>query len=157
MLPITIVTAVQKPTVRARVEVDRSAASGMRRDGNSYAQWRGTREPRITTATRDCGRIKAVISILRRERKLVRRFREIGATTPASARTLEELHLRRGVGVHRLRNRAVIREAEPDRFYLDEEVWEAIGRTRRQVSIAVLCLIILFLIAVVAVRRLHAF
>jgi hypothetical protein len=100
---------------------------------------------------------EAVISILRRERKLVRRFREVGATTPASARTLEELHLRRGVGVHRLRNRAIIREAEPDRFYLDEEVWEAVGRTRRQVSIAVLCLIILFIVAVVAVRRLHAF
>jgi hypothetical protein len=113
--------------------------------------------PESRLARRDCGRIKVVISILRRERKLVRRFREVGATTPASARTLEELHLRRGVGVHRLRNRAVIREAEPDRFYLDEEVWEAIGRTRRQVSIAVLCLIILFLIAVVAVRRLHAF
>jgi len=100
---------------------------------------------------------EAVISILRRERNVVRRFREVGATDPAAARTLDELHLRRGVGVHRLRNRAVIREAESDRFYLDEEVWEALGRTRRQVSIAVLCLIVLFIVAVLAVRRLHAF
>jgi hypothetical protein len=100
---------------------------------------------------------KQVISILRRERKVVRRFRDAGATTPAAARTLEELQLRHGVGVRRLRHNAVIREAGPERFYLDEEVWEALGRARRRVSIAVLCLIILFIVAVVAVRRLHAF
>ncbi len=97
-----------------------------------------------------------VVSILRRERQLVRRFRELGATAPASARTLDDLHLHQRMAMHRLRNRAVIREAEPERFYLDEEVWEALGRTRRQVSIAVLCLIVLFIIAVLAVRRLHA-
>ena len=102
----------------------------------------------------ECG---AVVSILRRERKLVRRFREAGATAPVSARTREELGLHHRRGVHRLRNRAVIREAEPERFYLDEEVWSALGRTRRQVSIAVLCLIVVFIIAVLAVRRLHAF
>ena len=104
-----------------------------------------------------CQNANAVISILRRERKLVRRFRQSGATAPASARTLDELHLRRGGAMHRLRNRAVIREAEPDRFYFDEEVWQALGRTRRQASIAVLCLIILCIVAVLAVRRLHAF
>jgi hypothetical protein len=97
-----------------------------------------------------------VVSILRREREVVRRFREAGATTAAAARDLDELHVRRGSGLHRLRQRAVIREAAAERFYLDEEVWEALGRTRRRVSIAVLCLIVLLIIAVVAVRRLHA-
>ena len=98
-----------------------------------------------------------VISILRKERKVVRRFREAAATAPAAARTLEELHMGRTAGLRRLRHRAVIREAAPERFYLDEEVWEAVGRSRRRVSIAVLCLIVLFIIVVLAVRRLHAF
>jgi hypothetical protein len=99
---------------------------------------------------------KTVVSILRNERKVVRRFREAGATSPAAAVTLDQLQLRRGIGLHRLRDRAVIREAGHDRFYLDEEVWAALGRTRRRVSVAVLCLIVLFIVAVVAVRRLHA-
>jgi hypothetical protein len=60
------------------------------------------------------------------------------------------------VPVRRLRKRAVIREAAAGRFYLDEEVWHALGRTRRRVSIAVLALIVLLIIAVLAVRRVIA-
>jgi hypothetical protein len=97
-----------------------------------------------------------MVSILRRERKIVRRFREAGATAPAAARTIDELHLHMNVPLRRLRHRAVIREAGPGHLYLDEEVWQAVGRTRRRVSIAVLCLIVVFIIAVLAVRRLHA-
>lgn len=88
---------------------------------------------------------------------MVRRFKEAGATGPLSARSLDQLHLRRSLGVRRLHDRAVIREADAERFYLDEEVWEALGRTRRRVSIAVLCLMVLFIVAVLAVRRLYGF
>jgi hypothetical protein len=99
-----------------------------------------------------------MVSILRYERKVVRRFREAGATAPAAARTLDDLQLHHGsLAMRRLRHRAVIREAGPGHLYLDEEVWEAVGRTRRRVSIAILCLIVLFIVAVLAVRRLHAF
>jgi hypothetical protein len=98
-----------------------------------------------------------MISILRRERTLVRRFIEAGATAPEAARTIDDLRLHKSMALHRLRDRAVIREAASGHFYLDEEVWDALGRTRRQVSIAVLCLIVLFIVAVLAVRRLHAF
>jgi hypothetical protein len=87
----------------------------------------------------------------------VRRFREAKATAPAGARTIDELHLHHSAALRRLRHRAVIREAGPGHLYLDEEVWEAVGRTRRRVSIAILCLIVLFIVAVLAVRRLHAF
>ena len=59
-------------------------------------------------------------------------------------------------GLHRLRRRAVIREAAPDRFYLDEEVWVALGRTRRRVSVAVLALIVVLIVGVLAVSRLIA-
>jgi hypothetical protein len=50
----------------------------------------------------------------------------------------------------------VIREAAPSLFYLDEEVWHALGRTRRRVSLAVLALIVLLIVGVLAVSRLHA-
>jgi hypothetical protein len=98
-----------------------------------------------------------MVSILRRERKLVRHFRDANATAPEGARTIEDLHLHHSAALRRLRHRAVIREAGAGRLYLDEGVWEAVGRTRRRVSIAILCLIVVFIVAVLAVRRLHAF
>ena len=100
--------------------------------------------------------MRPMVSILRRERKVVRQFREAGATTPGAARSLDELQVHGNVALRRLRHRAVIREAGGDRFYLDEEVWEAMSRDRRRVSIAILCLRVVFIIAVLAVRRLHA-
>lgn len=69
---------------------------------------------------------------------------------------LDDLHERHGLGLRRLRKRAVIREAQPGRFYLDEEVWHALGRTRRRVSVAVLALIVLLIVAVLGVSRLIA-
>ena len=70
--------------------------------------------------------------------------------------SLEDLHERHGHGLRRLRKRVVIREAQPGRFYLDEEVWHALGRTRRRTSIAVLALIVLLMVVVLAVSRLIA-
>jgi len=99
---------------------------------------------------------REVVSILRKERRVVEHFRQAGATSPASAKRLDDLHERHTLGLRRLRTRAVIREAKPDHFYLDEEVWEALGRTRRRVSLAVLALIVLLIVGVLAVSRLIA-
>ena len=99
---------------------------------------------------------RGVVSILRKERRVVEHFRTVGATSPATARRLDDLHERHSLGLRRLRNRAVIREASPDHFYLDEEVWHALGRTRRRVSIAVLALIVFLIVGVLAVSRLIA-
>ena len=56
----------------------------------------------------------------------------------------------RGLGeslaVKRLHNRAVIREAAPGMYYLDEEVWAAVRRARARVAtvfISVLALLLL--------------
>lgn len=70
--------------------------------------------------------------ILGRERRMVDRLRMAGATSPLQARTLEELGLAEGLILHRLRDRAVIRQAGPDRYYLDEESWNAVRRSRRR-------------------------
>lgn len=97
-----------------------------------------------------------MVSILRKERHVVEHFRQAGATSPSRAVALETVHERHGLGLRRLRDRAVIREAQPGHFYLDEEVWHALGRTRRRVSVAVLALIVLLIVAVLAVGRLIA-
>lgn len=96
---------------------------------------------------------RIVVSILRKERRVVEHFRTAGAISPATAKRLDDLHERHGLGLRRLRTRAVIREASPDHFYLDEEVWQALGRTRRRVSLAVLGLLVLLIVAVLAVSR----
>jgi hypothetical protein len=99
---------------------------------------------------------RGVVSILRKERRVVEHFRAVGATSPATARRLDDLHERHSLGLRRLRHRVVIREASPEHFYLDEEVWHALGRTRRRVSVAVLALIVLLIIGVLGVIRLIA-
>ena len=84
--------------------------------------------------------------ILARERRMVGRLRTAGAISPEQARTLEELGLSKGVILHRLRDRAVIREAGPDRYYLDEPSWEAVRRARRRAIhvLGVVALVVLF-------------
>ncbi len=86
----------------------------------------------------------------------MREFREAGATSPASAKRLDDVHVGHGLALRRLRHRAVIREAQPERFYLDEEVWVALSHTRRRVSVAVLVLIVVLIIGVLSVTRLIA-
>ena len=87
---------------------------------------------------------------------MVNRLRTAGAVTPEQARTLDELGITTGVILRRLRERAVIRQAGPDRFYLDEPSWEAVRRSRRRAIhvLGVIALVLLF--AVLFARRLFA-
>ena len=94
--------------------------------------------------------------ILAKERRMVNRLRMAGAVNPQQARTLEELGISRGVILRRLRERAVIRQAGPDRYYLDEPSWEAVRRGRRR-AIHVLWVIgLVIVLAVLFSRRLWA-
>ena len=70
--------------------------------------------------------------VLAKERRMVGRLRTAGAVSPEQARTLEELGVSKGVILRRLRERAVIRKAGADRYYLDEPSWEAVRRGRRR-------------------------
>lgn len=98
----------------------------------------------------------AAVALIRKERKVVRRFREAGATTPALARSLDEVGIKRGVGLRRLRERAVIREAAPERYYLDEEVWRTIKRQRRRQAIIVVVVVAVLILTGLVVARLVA-
>ena len=83
---------------------------------------------------------------------MVNRLRTAGAVNPQQARTLEQLGISRGVILRRLRERAVIRQAGPDRYYLDEPSWEAVRRGRRR-AIHVLWVIGLVIVLAVLFSR----
>jgi hypothetical protein len=78
----------------------------------------------------------AIAAVIRRkEREVVDDFRRGGATSPTTAKSLADLGLADSWPVRRLQKRAVIREPEPGIMYLDEEVWAAVRRTRRQIAL----------------------
>jgi hypothetical protein len=84
--------------------------------------------------------------IRRREQEVVDDFRAAGATSPATALSYAAIGLSDTFAVERLRNRAVIREAAPSTYYLDEEVWTAVRRTRRRIATLVLSMMALLLL-----------
>ena len=95
----------------------------------------------------------AATVILGKERRMVSRLRMAGATRPEQARTLEELGISRGLVLRRLRERAVVRQAGPDRYYLDEPSWEVVRRSRRR-AIHISWLIgLIIVLAVLFARR----
>ncbi len=95
------------------------------------------------------------IAVMRmQEREVVDDFRAVGATSPATARGFEEIGLFSENALARLRGRAVIREAEPGRYYLDEEVWSAVRRQRQRMALVML-LVVLGVAVVFALRVLN--
>jgi len=92
----------------------------------------------------------AVAAILiRRETEVVDDFRAAGATSRETAQSYTAIGLGESLGLKRLRDRAVIREAAPGTYYLDEEVWTAVRRTRRRIATVFLLILALFLLGVV--------
>ena len=89
----------------------------------------------------------AIAAVMRRrEQEVVDDFRAAGATSPKQAQSYTALGFGESLALRRLHNRAVIREAAPGMFYLDEEVWAAVRRTRRRIA-AVLILMMLLVLA----------
>lgn len=74
----------------------------------------------------------AAAAMRRREQEVIDDFRAAGATSPERAQSYTALGFGETLAVRRLRNRAVIREAGPGVYYLDEEVWAAVRRTRHR-------------------------
>ena len=91
----------------------------------------------------------AIAAILRRrEQEVVEDFRAAGALSPSTAQSYSALGIGQSLAVKRLHNRAVIREASPGLYYLDEEVWAAVRRTRRRLAAVVLSMLALLLLGV---------
>ena len=89
------------------------------------------------------GASAAAAIIIRKERHLVEHFRRAGALSPASAQSVDELDIHPRLVWERLVSRAIVREAAPGLFYLDEPSWEAFRRTRRRLLISVVGLALL--------------
>jgi len=89
----------------------------------------------------------AVAAIMRRrEREVVDDFRAAGAISRETAQSYTAVGLGQSLGLKRLRERAVIREAAPGTYYLDEEVWVAVRRTRRRIATVFLVILVIFLL-----------
>ncbi len=86
--------------------------------------------------------------VARKRKRIIRAFRENGATSPGTARTLMEVGLSEGFLVHVLKLRHVIVGVGGDRFYLDTERERAVERARRVVvlvSVFAVAAIIVFM------------
>jgi hypothetical protein len=89
----------------------------------------------------------AVIAMMRlKERQVVDDFRAAGALTPSTAQSYAAMGFGETMAIKRLHSSAVIREASPGLYYLDEEVWIAVRRNRQRraaILLAVIALIFL--------------
>ena len=93
------------------------------------------------------GAAAAAAILRRREQQVIDDFRAAGAISPERAQSYTAIGLGDSLAIRRLRNRAVIREAAPGTYYLDEEVWAALRRTRQRLVITMLSIIAVFAIA----------
>lgn len=74
--------------------------------------------------------MSAAVVIIKQNR-LMRYFRDVGATTPATARTPEEVGFRNSWLFRRMVSRGVFLEAKPGHYYIDEYAADEFVRLRR--------------------------
>jgi hypothetical protein len=85
----------------------------------------------------------AAAAIVVREKRIVGAFRSVGATSAAAAVAPGAIGVAERVAFRRLRQRAVVREAQPGVFYVDEASWEALRAMRRRIAtLAILALLV---------------
>jgi len=81
-----------------------------------------------------------------REREIIDDFRAAGALSPSTAQSYTAVGLGQSLALRRLHNRAVIREAAPGLYYLDEEVWDAVRGTRMRIALVFLTILVILMI-----------
>lgn len=87
------------------------------------------------------------IIIRKKENHLVQHFRDMGALSPDTAKSLADLQVDPDdFALNRLHRRAVLREVHQGEYYLDEEVWRAVRNTRRRLAAVLVALIVIGLI-----------
>jgi hypothetical protein len=87
------------------------------------------------------------IIIIAKIRKVIRRFKETGSTSPQTAKTLEELNVDYRFAFRKMLKREIIIEASPNRYYLNEENLAGYNNTRRMIMLVVILLLALVIIA----------
>lgn len=89
----------------------------------------------------------AAAVIMRKQRDIVQVFQGAGATTPDRARDPDALGIDQSLVFKGLVRRAILREAKPGQFYLDEPSWKAM-HSRRRIVVVVLLAVLLAGVAV---------
>ncbi|HEX9972969.1 MAG TPA: hypothetical protein VGD14_12940 [bacterium] len=82
----------------------------------------------------------AIIS--KKRRRIINAFRQIGATSSESARSLEDVGLSKSVLLEIQKLRGVLVEVAPNRFYLDEIREREVARFRRTLLAALVVFVI---------------
>lgn len=96
----------------------------------------------------------AAAAIMRKERDLVDHFRRAGAISAEKAQSLTQLGIHdEGVAWRRLTHRAVVREAAPGRYYLDEPSWDALRYIRKRLMVVILTIAIILLLGGLMLAR----
>jgi hypothetical protein len=85
----------------------------------------------------------AAVVMIRKEHEVAAEFERHRATSQATAQSLAILGLRDDLALGRLRRRAVVREAVPGLFYLDEASWAAMQQSRRRLISIVLTILVI--------------
>ena len=85
----------------------------------------------------------AVAVIIAKEKQIVERFRQAGATTPQSAVAPATIAVPERFPFRKLRQHAVLRETSPGWFYLDEPSWEALRGLRRRLGLVWLLVVLM--------------
>jgi predicted nuclease with RNAse H fold len=80
--------------------------------------------------------------------RIINRFKEEGATSPATARTLEELRLRGRRILRRMIRQGVLVETHSYQYYLDETQLSRYNRRRAIIMLIVLVAIVSILLLV---------
>lgn len=85
----------------------------------------------------------AAVIIIKKERDLVEHFQRVGAISPQTARTKDEIGVDGGTAWFRLVDDAVVRSTDNGRFYIDVLTWEALERRRKRVMMVALIIAVL--------------
>jgi hypothetical protein len=86
--------------------------------------------------------------LVAKERHIVNAFRRAGAVDARAAVTPSTIGVAERLAFRKLRQHAVLREAGPGAFYLDEPSWEALRSMRRRLALVWLFVVLVAALAV---------
>lgn len=98
--------------------------------------------------------MSAAAVIIMRRKRLIRRFREAGATAPERAIPFGEVGIRRSWIFDQMLSRGVFLEAGPDRYYVDERAAEAYLLAQRRWALMVVGVLLASLAVLLACHAL---
>ncbi len=83
------------------------------------------------------GASAAAVIIIRKEKDLVRHFRDAGALSAANAQSPAALGVHERLAWAILLRKKIIKEAAPGTFYLDDAAWEESRQQKRKLAMIV--------------------